>query len=86
MKKFDESVTAFERSIQAWQAHPKDDRQMKAAYAADRKRLRAVLSSYRRKLFGEAYATARLLDTILRDLIPDLAWETMKKHHSEKLS
>jgi len=47
-------------------------------HADDRKGLRRVLSLVKKKQLVKAYEVARHLDTMVREWIPDMMWDTMQ--------
>lgn len=69
-------VEAFEKAIESWRDE-KADARTKKCYTADRRDLKKVLAQYRKGKFEEAGKLADRLDTIIRELIPQPAWDRM---------
>lgn len=66
----------FEKSIARWshqgqEAHDLGDEELAQAYASDVRDLKRFLQMYKEGKLDEAWAMARNLDTIVRELIPD---------------
>lgn len=72
MNRLEQALESFEQSIEGWQ--PSLD-ESKKLYSADRKQMRAVLNLCKKDKWREAYNKAWMLDTILRDNIPDVLWD-----------
>jgi len=77
--KMQAALEAFDKRIKAWQPERGSDAATKKFYATDRKDMRAVLSACRKGDWIRAGDLAGHLDTILRDEIPQLLWDTMNE-------
>ena len=73
----DTAINDFKAAIASW-TYTRGSSSLKAAYSADRKDLRNVLSLMRKGQFKDAWQEAQSLDNIVRDVIPDSAWNLMK--------
>jgi hypothetical protein len=75
--KFTQICEEFKSAISNWK-DPNDDEVMEKVYRSDREDLKEVLELLQKGDFEKAWAKAQRLDTIVRDLIPDLAWNLME--------
>ena len=81
-KKMKTMITEFKEAIKDWN-DPKADKEMKKVYMADRKDLRQIVSLMMSGKIKEASEKAYWLDTIVRDVIPNSAYDyiTNEKNH-----
>lgn len=70
-----EEVHDFENAIKAWDCGKEDEKELKEAYAKDRKALHKVLNLFKKGKIKESYKAAWDLDTIVRDQIPGRVWK-----------
>jgi hypothetical protein len=74
---FDKVITQF---LNTGLSHFKIGSHMAKVYHDDATALRSVLTCFRRKKFVEAWAIARGLDTLVRDIIPENIWELLQQY------
>lgn len=72
-----EALNQFQESIKNWKAGD-GNHDLDNVYAADRKQLRIVLILCRQGEWIKAKNAAHRLDTIVRDVIPQKAWDLMQ--------
>jgi len=84
MKPDHKLIEEFADQIRGWRHTGRRDPTMTKLFSSDRKQLRSVLSLFRRGKYLEAGLEAHLLDTILRDVIPDRAWRYMNNARTQE--
>jgi len=76
-----EALEAFAERIREWRPGERADAKTRQLYTKDRKDMRAVLSACRKNNWKKARELTMLMDTILRDEIPDKLWNLMNQDH-----